>query len=84
MQDVPDDPILVQSNHSILLETTRPQFEAARDKRSCFEELVKRPEYICTWRLSDLSLWNGASAERTVEGVIGDLVRGPEYPCGER
>ncbi len=74
MQDVPDDPIIVQSDPCILLETTGPQFATARDALSRFAESVKRPECIHTDRLSDLSLWNDASARRTVDGVIGDLV----------
>lgn len=80
MQFVPDNPLIVQSDHSILLETSGPKFEAARDALSRFAELVKSPEYIHTYRLSDLSLWNGAASGLTASQVTDDLARFSKYP----
>ncbi|MBO85041.1 MAG: helicase [Deltaproteobacteria bacterium] len=77
---MPDNPIIVQSDRSILLETAGPKFEAARNALSRFAELVKSPEYIHTYRLSDLSLWNGASSGLTMAQVVSDLERYAKYP----
>jgi len=63
-------PIIVQSDNSILLETNGPDFEAARDALVRFAELVKSPEYLHTYRLTPLSLWNAASAGLTADEII--------------
>ncbi|TVQ98998.1 MAG: helicase [Deltaproteobacteria bacterium] len=57
----PDNPLIVQSDKTILLETANPRFEEARDALSGFAELVKSPEHIHTYRVSPLSLWNAAA-----------------------
>jgi len=80
MHYVPDNPLIVQSDHSILLETAGPHFEAARDALARFAELVKSPEYVHTYRLSDLSLWNGAASGLTATGVVDDLQKWSKYP----
>ena len=80
MQYVPDNPLIVQSDHSLLLETTGPHFEGARDDLARFAELVKSPEYMHTYRLSDLSLWNGAASGLAVEAVVEALEKWSKYP----
>ncbi len=57
----PDNPLIVQSDKTILLETHSPRFEEARDALSGFAELVKSPEHIHTYRITPLSLWNAAA-----------------------
>lgn len=57
----PDNPIIVQSDKTILLETHSARFEEARDHLSGFAELVKSPEHIHTYRITPLSLWNAAA-----------------------
>ena len=66
-------PIIVQSDRSILLETDSPEFENARDCLSMFAEVVKSPEYIHTYRITALSLWNAASMGMTSTEIIEDL-----------
>ncbi len=55
-------PLIVQSDGSILLETRHPLFHETRQQLSRFAELEKSPEYIHTYRLSPISLWNAAAA----------------------
>lgn len=69
----PTNPIIVQSDKTILLETHNPRFEEARDALSGFAELVKSPEHIHTYRVSPLSLWNAASLGWTAEEVLETL-----------
>lgn len=67
--------LIVQSDLTILLETDHPLYEEARDALSGFAELVKSPEYIHTYKLTQLSLWNASSAGVLPERVLGDLQR---------
>lgn len=57
----PQNPVIVQSDKTILLETHNERFEEARDALSGFAELVKSPEHIHTYRITPLSLWNAAA-----------------------
>lgn len=65
----------MQSDLTILLEMDHPLYEQARDTLSGFAELVKSPEYIHTYRLTRLSLWNAASAGIPPEKVLEELQR---------
>ena len=52
------NPVIVQSDKSVLLEVDSPSYAEARDMLARFAELEKSPEYIHTYRISPLSLWN--------------------------
>lgn len=70
----PDLPMIVQSDRTILLETQHPQFAEARQAISGFCELLKSPEYIHTYRMTPLSLWNAAASgmqPHEVTGILG-------------
>lgn len=65
----PDLPMIVQSDRTILLETQHPLFTEARQAISGFTELIKNPEYIHTYRITPLSLWNAAASGFTSQQV---------------
>lgn len=69
----PTNPLIVQSDKTILLETHNPRFEEARDALSGFAELVKSPEHIHTYRISPLSLWNAAALGWDADEVVDTL-----------
>jgi DNA excision repair protein ERCC-3 len=71
----PDLPLIVQRDRTLLLEVRHPLFDEVRDRLASFAELVKSPEYIHTYRLTPLSLWNAAASGVTVEEVIDVLTR---------
>jgi len=75
----PENPVVVQSDRSIFLETDRPTYEAARDALAQFAELVKSPEHIHTYRITPLSLWNAASAGLTADEIIQSLETYTKY-----
>lgn len=79
MHYVPENPLIVQSDHTLLLETMGPNFRAARDALVRFAELVKSPDYVHTYRVTPLSLWNAASAGMSVDEVLGALQRWAKY-----
>lgn len=73
-------PAIVQSDGTILLEVDNPDYENARDIIMRFSDLVKSPEYVHTYRLSVLSLWNAASCGFSPDEVIEGLSRYSRYP----
>ncbi|HHX28534.1 MAG: DNA repair helicase XPB [Bacillota bacterium] len=73
-------PAVVQSDGTILVEVEHPEYEAARDSLMRFSDLVKSPEYIHTYRLSQLSLWNAAAVGLSPSEVIDSLTRLSRYP----
>lgn len=73
-------PAVVQSDGTILLEVQNPGFEKARDSLMRFSDLVKSPEYIHTYKLSSLSLWNARSCGLSAEDVIDGLHAFSRYP----
>ncbi len=76
----PSNPLIVQGDHTVLLETMSRRADEARDALLAFAELVKSPEYVHTWRITPLSLWNAASAGHTAESVVELLARLAKYP----
>ncbi len=62
MEFRPNNPLIVQSDKSIIVEVNSPLYEEARDAISRFSEIVKSPEYIHTYRITPLSLWNAAAS----------------------
>jgi DNA excision repair protein ERCC-3 len=64
---------------TILLETDHPLYEEARDCLSGFAEMIKSPEYIHTYKLSQLSLWNAASAGISPDQVADELRKYAKY-----
>ncbi len=79
MRYEPDNPLIVQSDQTLLLETMGPHFKEARDALCSFAELVKSPEYVHTYRITPLSLWNAAAAGVTVDAVLDTLQRFAKY-----
>ncbi len=73
------NPIIVQSDGSVLLEVENPLYDAARDGLAQFAELVKSPEYIHTYRITPRSLWNAAAAGVSPEAMIETLRQFGKY-----
>jgi DNA excision repair protein ERCC-3 len=76
----PRNPLIVQSDRSLLLEVHNPLYEAARAAISPFAELEKSPEHIHTYRLTPLSLWNAAATGLSAEAMCAALTRFAKYP----
>ncbi|MFX0107354.1 MAG: DNA repair helicase XPB [Candidatus Hodarchaeota archaeon] len=76
----PMNPLIVQSDKSVLLEVDNPIYEEARDSLARFAELVKSPEYVHTYRVTPLSLWNAAAMGMTSRAVVDSLEKYAKYP----
>lgn len=75
----PENPLIVQSDHTILLEVAHPSFPEVRDQLMAFAELVKSPEYVHTYRVTPLSIWNAAAAGMSSESMIQCLKRWSKF-----
>jgi DNA excision repair protein ERCC-3 len=75
----PSNPIIVQSDRTILLEVDHPLHAEARDALAQFAELEKSPEHIHTYRLSPLSLWNAAAGGMSAQSVLELLEQYSKY-----
>lgn len=64
---------IVQGDRSVLLEVDHPGYEAAREVLARFAEIEKSPEHVHTYRLSDLALWNAASAGMKADEIVEGL-----------
>ncbi len=80
MNYTPENPIIVQGDKSVLLEVDNPHYPAARDMLARFAELEKSPEYIHTYRITPLSLWNAAATGLNAATIIEGLERYSKYP----
>ncbi len=79
MADASQNPLIVQSDRTLLLTVDSALYEAARDALASFAELQKSPEHIHTYRLTPLSLWNAAAAGHSADEVVDALTRFSRY-----
>ncbi|MCL1894607.1 MAG: DEAD/DEAH box helicase [Holophagaceae bacterium] len=75
----PTNPLIVQSDRTLLLEVAHPDFERARDELARFAELVKSPEHIHTFKVSPLSLWNASASGVDSNEIIAILERWSKF-----
>ncbi|NUP51671.1 MAG: DEAD/DEAH box helicase [Catenulispora sp.] len=77
---MPDGPLIVQSDKTLLLEVDHAQAEDCRRDIAPFAELERSPEHIHTYRVTPLALWNARAAGHDAEQVIDALIRYSRYP----
>ncbi len=80
MGPVPDGPLIVQSDSTLLLEVAHPQADECRRAVAPFAELERAPEHVHTYRLTPLGLWNARAAGHDAESVVDVLLRYSRYP----
>ncbi len=83
MNYIPDNPVIVQGDLTVLVEALHARYAEARDALLPFAELIKSPEYMHTWRMTSLTLWNAAASGHTAEAVTATLARLSKYPLPE-
>jgi DNA excision repair protein ERCC-3 len=76
---VPDGPLIVQSDKTLLLEVDHPASAEARSAIAPFAELERAPEHVHTYRVTPLALWNARAAGHDAEQVVDALVRFSRY-----
>ena len=95
MSMMPDNPLIVQSDRTLMLHTVRsvfdakgrpckdadgqpmteehPRFADARDALASFAELEKSPDYLHTYRITPVSIWNAAALGLAIEDIVSRL-----------
>ena len=76
---MPDGPLIVQSDKTLLLEVDHPAAGEARAAIAPFAELERAPEHVHTYRVTPLALWNARAAGHDAEQVVDALVRFSRY-----
>lgn len=74
-----DNPLIIQSDRTLLLDVHAPLANDCRNELIPFAELEKSPEHLHTYRLTPLSLWNATSAGFTPEDAIKVLEKYARY-----
>jgi DNA excision repair protein ERCC-3 len=69
----PLNPLIVQGDGKVLLETRHAGFDAARDFLARFAEIESSPDLLHTYRITPLSLWNAASSGMTGDEIVAGL-----------
>lgn len=76
----PENPLIVQGDHTVLVEVGSLRYTEARDQLVRFAELVKSPEHVHTYRITPLSIWNACAAGVPVETITAVLAEYAKYP----
>ncbi|MGI8551359.1 MAG: DNA repair helicase XPB [Dehalococcoidia bacterium] len=79
MSYFPERPLIVQGDHTVLLEVENALHADARDALVRFAELEKSPEHVHTYRITPLSLWNAAASGASYDEIVGALERFSKY-----
>ncbi|HED65827.1 MAG TPA: DEAD/DEAH box helicase [Planctomycetes bacterium] len=96
----PDNPLIVQSDRTLVLHTVRavldergqarkdaegrpmteehPLYAAARDALAPFAELEKSPDYLHTYRITPISVWNAAALGMGTDEIVARM---EEFSC---
>ena len=74
-----ENPLIVQSDKTLLLDVHAPLAEECRNDLIPFAELEKSPEHLHTYRLTPLSLWNASSAGFGSEDAVAVLEKYARY-----
>ncbi|HOE89495.1 MAG TPA: helicase-associated domain-containing protein [Sphaerochaeta sp.] len=78
-----DTPLIVQSDRSLLLDVHHPDSEACRKDLIRFCELVKSPEHMHTYRISEISLWNASGEGLDGEAIVEMIKKWSKFPPPE-
>jgi DNA excision repair protein ERCC-3 len=74
-----EKPLIIQSDRTLMLEVGHPGYVECRDFLSLFAELVKSPEFIHTYRVTPLSLWNAAALDVPFKEIVCGLEEFSRY-----
>ena len=73
-------PLIVQSDRTVLLESGHPLAVEAAVAIAPFAQLSRTPEYIHTYEITPLGLWNARASGHDAESVVDVLLEFAKYP----
>ena len=68
-----ENPLIVQSDYTVLVEVHSRRYAEARDALARFAELVKSPEHVHTYRITPLSIWNACAVGMAADEIVRTL-----------
>ena len=74
-----DRPLILQGDHTALVEVNSPLCAQAHDALASFAELVKSQEHVHTYRITPLSIWNARAARVSADEIIYTLQELSKY-----
>ena len=77
-------PLTVQSDRTMLLDVHSPAADECRSDIIAFSDLVKSPEHVHTYSISQLSLWNAISSGLTAEEIMVRLRKWSRFALDSR
>jgi DNA excision repair protein ERCC-3 len=80
----PEAPLVVQADHTVLVETYHPDFERMRARLGRFAELWKSPEHLHFYRITPVSIWNAAALGESCEDILAFLHDNARFPLAPR
>ncbi len=75
--------MIIQSDYSIFLETDHSQYEEIRDFLASFAQLEKSPEYMHTYKITLISLWNAAAMGVKIDHILNKMEEYSKFPVPE-
>ncbi|HOJ49625.1 MAG TPA: helicase-associated domain-containing protein [Spirochaetota bacterium] len=75
--------MIIQSDFSIFLETNTNTYDEERDFLAKFTQLEKSPEYIHTYSITPISLWNAAASGVKLEYIIEGIEKYSKFKVPE-
>ena len=78
-----DRPLIVQSDRTMLLDVHSPAADECRDAIVSFSELVKSPEHLHTFAISNITIWNACSAGVSLDFIMESLDRYSRFEIPE-
>ena len=75
-----ENPLIVQSDMTLLLEVNHPLFNEISTQVSHFAELIKNLEHLNAYNITSLSIWNSASSGFQLKKILDTLKKYTRYP----
>ncbi len=76
--------LTVQSDRTMLLDVHSPFYDGCRRDIVKFSSLIKSPEHIHTYEITQLSIWNAIALGLDKEDIISSLEKWSRYSLDER
>lgn len=77
-------PLTIQSDRTILLDVHSPYAKECREDIIAFADLVKSPEHVHTYALSNISLWNAISSGLSAEEILSRLKKWSRFDIDQK
>lgn len=79
-----DRPLTIQSDRTMLLDVHSPSASSCREDIIAFADLIKSPEHVHTYTISNISLWNAISSGISYEEIVERLNKWSKYEIDQR